>query len=199
MKKQICLIIAALFCSIVFAGCDSAETPAATDTTEQLQALQNENNTLRTDNQQLQSENEALHISIQKLLEEAKSPGTENTDTVDTENLLLSVCQSNDTLTYFPAHITHADATETGYTLSFDRLEFNPDFTPGGDSEDGYLLNNSEEIEQIDTNFVYIQYIEGLITEVDDAFARYVSADGGDFTFFMLGDNVIYISEILVP
>jgi hypothetical protein len=173
--------------SALLVGCNSTDSalPATIDTTELIQTLQDENDTLREDIQQLQEEMESL--------------SADSTNTVDTENLLLSICRSDDNLTFFPAHITRADETENGYSLSFDRLEFNPDFTPGGDSENGYLLNNNEEIEQIDTDFVYIQYIGGTITAVDDDFANYIASDGGDFTFFLLGDEVIYISEILVP
>lgn len=123
------------------------------------------------------------------------------TENMDVASLLDRIANSGETLTAFPALITGGSVSETGSTVKFDRLEYNPDYTPGGEGEDTYLLNAEETKEEIEASFAYAQFNGSVKGEVDMALMEYIATIGGsaEFTFYMLGDELVLVSEILVP
>ncbi len=119
----------------------------------------------------------------------------------DIESLLDQVESSGEALASFPALITETDLSEAGCVLHIDRLEYNPNFTPGGEGGGPYLLNAKAVSEEIDGSFAYAQYNGHVEGEISQKFADYVAGSEGGVqcTLYMLGDELVLVSEILVP
>ncbi len=127
--------------------------------------------------------------------------GENGSDTLDVEFLLQRISESGELLDVIPALVTGAKVSEEGCTLKIDRLEYNPDFTPGGEGEGTYLLNAEAVTEDIDAGLAYAQYDARTEGEISERFAEYIAAseEGVQFTLYMLGDELVLASEILVP
>lgn len=127
--------------------------------------------------------------------------GEYTTNYVDVGSLLGRISESGETLTAFPALVTGADVSETGCTLTFDKLEINPNFTADGESEELYLLNAEAVTEQVEGRYSYAQYDGRVTSEIAQDFADYIagSEGGAQFTFYLLGDELVLVSEITVP
>ena len=186
MRVIICLILLAALCA-----CSTGVQTASQDEIEQM-------------NQQIS----ALEAQIVVLEEQlAQTPGGEDyegegqSDFIDVESLLHRISSSDEALTSFPVLITGGSVSEEGCTLKFDRLEYNPDFTPGGTSDEEYLLNTEEIEEEIDASWAYAQYDGRVTDEIGEDFMDYVASMGMNvpFTLYMLGDELVLASEILVP
>ena len=119
----------------------------------------------------------------------------------DIESLLLDISNSDEELTPVPALITSAYNSEAGCTLTLDRLEINPNYTPGGGGDETYLINPEAVTEEMDGSYAYAQYDGRIEGEISQRFADYVASfeDGAQFTLYMLGDELVLVSEILVP
>lgn len=120
---------------------------------------------------------------------------------VDLGSLLDGICGSDEVLAPFPALITNAYISEAGCMLHIDRLEYNPNYTPGSGGDETYLLNAEAVSEEIDGSYAYAQYDARVEGEISQSFADYVASfeEGAQFTLYMLGDELVLVSEILVP
>lgn len=133
--------------------------------------------------------------------EAGNGEGEYETGYVDVGGLLGRISESGKTLTAFPALVTGVDVSETGCTLTFDKLEINPNFTADGESEEPYLLNAEAVTEQAEGRYSYAQYDGRVTSEIGQDFAEYIAdSEGGvQFTFYMLGNELVLVSEITVP
>jgi hypothetical protein len=120
---------------------------------------------------------------------------------VDVGGLLSQIKESGEALGSFPALVTGVEISETGCTLSFNKLEANPNYTAGGESGGDYLPNPEAVTEQINGQFSYAQYNGRVTDSITQDFANYIAGfDGGaEFTFYILGDELVLVSEITVP
>jgi hypothetical protein len=151
----------------------------------------------------------ALEVQIMVMEEElgqaqggADYEGEFEPEYMDVGGLLDRVANSGEALTAFPALVTGGSVSETGCSLKFDRLEYNPDFEIGGMGEEGYLLNAEEVKEELDASYAWAQYDGRLESEIGLSLMDYVATfgnDGAQFIFYMLGDELVLVSEILVP
>ena len=159
-------------------------------------------------NQQI-SALEAQVVVLEEELAQAQSGGGYEGDYegetessyVDIETLLLHISSSGDELTTVPALITNAYISEAGCVLHIDRLEYNPNYTPGSGGDETYLLNAEAVSEELDGSYAYAQYDGRVEGEISQNFADYVASfeEGAQFTLYMLGDELVLVSEILVP
>jgi TolA-binding protein len=157
---------------------------------------------------QLNQQIASLESQIEVLEEQLSSQGGEDyegeneAETVDVESLLNRIASSGEALTAFPALVTGGSVSETGSTLKFDRLEYNPGFEMGSEGEEAYLLNAEETEEETDASYAWAQYDAHIESEIGLSFMDYVAtfgSDGAQFTFYMLGDELVLVSEITVP
>ena len=120
---------------------------------------------------------------------------------VDVGSLLDQIGGSDEELTPIPALITEAYISEAGCVLTIDRLEYNPNYTPGSGGDEIYLVNAEAVSEELDGSYAYAQYDVRLEGEINQNFADYVARfeDGAQFTLYMLGDELVLVSEIFVP
>jgi hypothetical protein len=133
--------------------------------------------------------------------EEGVDEGEGQTDFVDLGSLLSQIKDSGKVLNSFPALVTGVEISEAGCTLSFEKLETNQNYTAGGESGGDYLLNPEAVTEQINGQFSYAQYNGRVTDSITQDFANYIAGfDGGaEFTFYILGDELVLVSEITVP
>lgn len=119
----------------------------------------------------------------------------------DIESLVQRISTSGETLTSFPVLITEAYISEAGCVLHIDRLEYNPNYTPGGEGDETYLINPEVISEELDGSSAYAQYNGRVEGEISQSLADYVASfeGGAQFTLYMLGDELVLVSEILVP
>lgn len=188
LRLTLCVILLAVLCA-----CGTSEQQG--DELEQL-------------NRQI-SALEAQVVVLEEALAQAQGEGgyegayegESETDYIDVGGLLDRISSSGVPLTSFPALVIGAEVSEGGCTLTIDRLENNPDFTPGSTGDEQYLLNAEAIPEQIDASYAYAQYDMRVEGEISQRFADYAAGfeGGAQFTLYMLEDELVYASEVLVP
>jgi len=207
MKKVfamlLCLMMTGVFCT-------ACQPPANTeDAREVVNKVSDDQNTLQDQTKQLRKENGYLRASNVEMslqiqsLEEENANLQKNITGTDAASLLNMVAASDRELEVFPAYVKSVKPDAKGYELAIDRLKINPDFEIGGLGEEGYLINEEEKIETLQTDGPVIINYDGISTyEVDPDFTFYINGQdepGGQFTFYMLGDKILLMDEILVP
>jgi len=186
MSKTVKVLVSVLAALGLLAGCTAApaaapaQTPADSEKAaleEQVEVLNGKIEQLQDRIDELQKENAAL-----------QSDSGASVAVEDLAYLLDTVSASGQTLTSFPALVSAMAASGEGYMLTIKRLEDetgdnNADASP----EDVYA-----------ERFTYACYDGYLLPELDEGFGEYVESKGGvKFTVYMLGDQVIFLNEIL--
>lgn len=194
LRLAVCVILFAALCACGAAGQNSSGQPDSNELEElnrQISALEAQIVVLEEELSQVQGEGGY----------EGDSGGETGTDCIDVGGLLDRVSESDMLLTSFPARVTGAEVSEAGCTLTIDRLEYNPDFTPGASGDELYLENAEAVPEQIDASYAYAQYDGRVEAEISQRFADYAASfeGGAQFTLYMLGGELVLASEILVP
>jgi ABC-type glycerol-3-phosphate transport system substrate-binding protein len=181
MSKTVKVLVSVLAAIGLLAGCTAA--PAATPTqapadTEKA-ALEEQVEVLTDKIDELQKENEAL-----------QSDSGASVAVDDLAYLLNTISASGQALTSFPALVSAMAASGEGYMLTISRLE---------DETGGNNAGAAPEDVYADV-FTYAYYDGYLMPELDEGFGDYIKdGDGVQFIVYMLGDQVIFLNEILVP
>jgi hypothetical protein len=191
-------MLAAVFMLSACAAPNVAETPAPTND-DAAAALQDEVEALTGQVEQLQDKVEQLEQENQLLQSDSTVSASE-----DLAYLLKQISDSGQTLTSFPALIFSIRPAGDGFSLKIDRQNINPGFEIGGAGEENYLIDdNTADPEYVYADrFTYIHYGGYLLPELDLSFGDYIAGSeeaGVPFTVYMLGDQAIYLDEILVP
>lgn len=193
--RTIKLILTMLAAVLLLPACAAPNADNTAPTDDNAAALQAEVETLTGKVAQLQEKVENLQQENELLQNDATSSSAE-----DLSYLLDEISQSGQTLAAFPALVTAASASGDGFTITIDRLEYNPDYQPGASGDQTYLLNSAAEPEDVYADlFTYVHYDGYLMPELDESFAGYLGSDGVQFIVYLLGNQVIYLDEILVP
>ncbi len=189
IRVGICIVLLAALCAC------GAQTQQPQDSTPQAGVLEDLNQQIAS----LQAQIVVLEEELAQAQEGSDFEGEYDSGSVDIGSLLDSVSASDAPLTAFPALVTEAYVSEAGCMLTYDRLDYNPDFTEG--SGDPYLLNEEELSEQMDASYACAQFDGRVTGDIGEDFSSYVaSAEGGaQFTFYMLGNELICVAEITVP
>jgi hypothetical protein len=196
MSKTIKGFVSVLAAIGLFAGCTAAPgaapTPVPTDSEKA--ALEDQIDVLTGKVEQLQNRVDNLQKEKASLESDSVASAAD-----DVTYLLNVISASGQTLESFPALVSGVTAADEGYMLTIDRLEYNPDYETGGNSP--YLLNAEAAPEDVYADrFAYAYYDGYLMPELDEGFGEYVKSGGGaEFIVYMLGDQVIYLNEVLVP
>ncbi|MGI5919872.1 MAG: hypothetical protein ACOX8N_09560 [Christensenellales bacterium] len=188
MSKTVKVLVSVLAAIGLLAGCTAA--PAATPTQapadtekaaleEQVEVLTGKIEQLQDKIDELQKENEAL-----------QSDSGASVAVDDLAYLLNTISASGQALTSFPALVSAMAASGEGYMLTISRLE---------DETGGNNAGAAPEDVYADV-FTYAYYDGYLMPELDEGFGDYIKdGDGVQFIVYMLGDQVIFLNEILVP
>ena len=199
MNKTVKVLVSVLAVIGLLAGCTTApaaapaQAPADSEKAaleEQVEVLTGKIEQLQDKIDELQKENEAL-----------QSDSDVSVAVEDLTYLLDTISASGQPLTSFPALVSAMAASGEGYMLTIDRLEYNSDFEIGGDSSGPYLLNAEAVPEDVYADrFTYAYYNGYLMPELDEGFGDYIKdGDGVQFVVYMLGNQVIFLNEILIP
>ncbi len=190
IRVMICTVLLAALCACSAVGQSSGSQPYSSeleDRDQQISAL------------------EAQIVVLEEQLAETQGgmdyEGEDSVESIDLGGLLDRITDSGESLESFPALVLSADVSEAGCTLTIDRLEYNPDFEIGGTAEGEYLLNPEAMTEEIDASYAYAQFDGRAESEINESFADYVHTfeGGAQFTLYMLGDELVLVSEITVP
>jgi len=192
MSKTVKVLVSVLAAIGLLAGCTAAPAAAPTQAPadsekaaleEQVEVLTGKVEQLQDKIDDLQKENETLQN------DSGASAAME-----DLAFLLDTISASGQTLTSFPALVLAMTASGEGYMLTISRLESNSDDEAGGN-------NAGSATEDVYADrFTYACYDGYLLPELDEGFGEYVKSKGGmKFTVYMLGDQGIYLNEVLVP
>jgi TolA-binding protein len=161
---------------------EAAQTAAPADSEKE--ALQAEVDALSGKVEQLQDKVDTLQKENQSLQDDSTVSAAE-----DLAYLMDVISNSGQTLTSFPAIVTGITASGEGFMLTISRLD-----------ESG--TTNSEAIpEDVYAGpFTYAYYDSYLMPELDEGFADYIAGfeSGAQFTVYMLGDQVVFLNEIVV-
>jgi uncharacterized protein YlxW (UPF0749 family) len=190
-------LVIALTVVLLLAACAAQDTakPAASTDGEKA-ALEAQVDALTGKVEQLQDRVADLEQENEALQDDSTVSAAE-----DLTYLLDQISQSGQTLTSFPALVSGMAASGDGFTLTVDRLEYNPDFEAGSGGGGTYLLNGEVKTEEVYVDrFAYAHYDGYLMPELDEGFGDYIKdAAAAQFVIYLLGDRAVYLDEILVP
>ena len=186
MGKAIKGLISAIAVIGLLAGCTSTPgaSPASAPADSEKAALEEQVEVLNGKIEQLQDKIEDL----QKENETLQSESGASVAVEDLAYLMDVISASGQALTSFPALVLAMTASGEGYMLTISRLE---DETGGNSAE-----ASPEEVYA--DRFTYACYDGYLLPELDEGFGEYVKSKGGvKFNVYMLGDQVIFLNEML--
>jgi len=186
MSKTVKGLVSVLAALVLLAGCTAApaaapaQPPADSEKAaleEQVEVLTGKIEQLQDKIDDLQKENEAL-----------QSDSGASVAVEDLTYLLDTISASGQALTSFPALVSAMAASGDGYMLTIKRLE----------DEAGENNADASPEEVYADRFTYACYDGYLLPELDEGFGEYVKSKGGvKFNVYMLGDQVIFLNEML--
>lgn len=198
IMRKIYVIVSVLAALLLLTACAApGPSGSAAPTDDEKAALQAQVDSLTGKVEQLQDKVADLENENKALQNDSTVSATE-----DMTYLLDEISQSGQMLTSFPALVTGMSASGDGFTLTIDRQVINPDYQPGGQSDQTYLIDDGSGPEDVYAEqFTYVYYDGYLMPEIDESFGEYVKgfSGGAPFTVYMLGDQVLFLNEITTP